>query len=175
MGVVKAYTTRVGEGPFPTELLDDDGPAAARRRQRVRAVTGRPRRCGWFDAVALRYAVRVNGLDALAITKLDVLDGFSTLKVCTAYTADGETVEHFPSEIGQLARCEPVYRDVPGWTAPTAGVKRFEDLPAEARAYVATLEEICGVPVGLISTGSDRLDTILRHDTIAARWFTLPA
>ena len=120
-------------------------------------------------------AVRVNGLDALAITKMDVLDGFETLKVCTAYKVDGETLQHFPSEIGQLARCEPVYQEVPGWSAPTAGVKRFEDLPAEARAYIATLEDVCGVPVGLISTGSDRLDTILRADTVAAQWFTLPA
>jgi adenylosuccinate synthase len=118
--------------------------------------------------------VRVNGLDALAITKMDVLDGFPTLKICTAYTVHGETLEHFPSEIGQLARCEPVYREVPGWTAPTAGAKRFEDLPAEARAYIAALEEVCGVPVALISTGSDRHETILRQDSIAARWFTLP-
>ena len=122
----------------------------------------------------MRYAVRVNGLDALAITKMDVLDGFQTLKICTSYRANGETIEHFPSEIGQLARCEPVYRDVPGWTAPTAGARRFEDLPAEARAYIATLEEVCGVPVALISTGSDRHETILRGDSIAARWFTLP-
>ena len=162
MGVAKAYTTRVGEGPFPSELLDDMGQKLRDGGSEYGSVTGRPRRCGWFDAVALRYAVRVNGLDALAITKMDVLDGFPTLKICTSYTVNGETLEHFPSEIGQLARCEPVYREVPGWTAPTAGVRRFEDLPAEARAYIATLEDVCGVPVALISTGSDRHETILR-------------
>ena len=117
--------------------------------------------------------MRVNGLDALAITKMDVLDGLETLRICTAYRVNGETVEHFPSEIGQLARCEPVYQDVPGWAAPTAGVKRFDDLPSEARAYIATLEEMCGVPVALISTGSDRHETILRSDSVAARWFTV--
>jgi adenylosuccinate synthase len=177
MGVAKAYTTRVGEGPFPSELLDDMGQKLRDGGSEYGSVTGRPRRCGWFDAVALRYAVRVNGLDALAITKMDVLDGFPTLQICTSYRdrETGATIEHFPSEIGQLARCEAVYREVPGWTMPTAGVKRFEDLPAEARAYIATLEEVCGVPVALISTGSDRLETILRSDSVAARWFTLPA
>jgi adenylosuccinate synthase len=174
MGVAKAYTTRVGEGPFPSELLDDMGQKLRDGGSEYGSVTGRPRRCGWFDAVALRYAVRVNGLDALAITKMDVLDGFETLKICTSYTVGGETLDHFPSEIGQLARCEPVYREVKGWTAPTAGARRFEDLPDEARAYIATLEEVCGVPVVLISTGSDRHDTILRGDSLAARWFTLP-
>ena len=171
LGVAKAYTTRVGEGPLPTELL---GPAGDRLResgQEFGAVTGRPRRCGWYDAVAVRYAVRVNGLDALAVTKLDVLDGMPELQICTAYRSAGATLTEFPSELTQLAACEPVYETVPGWQAPTRGLRRFADLPAEARAYIARLEALSGVPAAILSTGSAREDTIVRDDQVAARWF----
>jgi adenylosuccinate synthase len=173
MGVAKAYATRVGSGPFPSELLDEMGQRLRDGGSEYGSVTGRPRRCGWFDAVALRYAVRVNGLDALAITKMDVLDGIETLKLCTSYQCNGEEVREFPSEIGVLAACEPVYEEIAGWDAPTLGVRKYADLPAAARAYITRLEELCGVPVALISTGSDRHDTILRDDTPAGTWFTL--
>lgn len=175
LGVAKAYTTRVGEGPLPTELL---GPAGDRLResgQEFGAVTGRPRRCGWYDAVAVRYAVRVNGLDALAVTKLDVLDGMRELQICTAYRCGGATLTEFPSDVAQLAACEPVYETVPGWTAPTRGLRRFAALPAEARAYIARLEALSGVPATILSTGSAREDTIMRDDQIAAEWFGEPA
>ncbi len=173
MGVAKAYATRVGSGPFPTELHDEMGQRLRDGGSEYGSVTGRPRRCGWFDAVALRYAVRVNGLDALAITKMDVLDGIETLRICTSYTANGTAVTEFPSEIGVLAACEPVYEDLPGWESPTAGLRRYDALPDAARRYIERLEELCGVPVALISTGSDRHDTILRQDTPAGEWFTL--
>jgi adenylosuccinate synthase len=171
LGVAKAYTTRVGEGPLPTELHGEMGNRLREGGQEFGAVTGRPRRCGWYDAVAVRYAVRVNGLGALALTKMDVLDGLPELQVCTAYRCKGTTITEMPGDVAQLAACEPVYETLPGWTAPTAGVRRFEDLPAEARRYVARLEEITGVPAGIVSTGSAREDTIIRHDTVAGQWF----
>src|SRR6185369_3155707 len=114
------------------------------------AVTGRPRRCGWFDAVAVRYAARINGLDGLALTKLDVLDGLERIEICTSYRCNGRTLTDFPSDINQLAACEPVYESVPGWSAPTKGARRFEDLPAGARAYIARLEEVSGVPAAIV-------------------------
>jgi adenylosuccinate synthase len=171
LGVAKAYTTRVGEGPLPTELTGELGNRLRESGQEFGAVTGRPRRCGWYDAVAVRYAVRVNGLDALALTKLDVLDGLPELQVCTAYTYRGTTLTEMPGDIAKLERCEPVYETLPGWTSPTAGVRRYEDLPKEARAYVARLEEITGVPAAIVSTGSAREDTIIRPDSVASRWF----
>jgi adenylosuccinate synthase len=133
-------------------------------------VTGRPRRCGWYDAVAVRYAVRVNGLDALALTKLDVLDGMRELQICTAYRCDGSTLTEFPGEIAQLGKCEPVYETVGGWARPTRGVRRFADLPGEAQRYIARLEELTGVPAAILSTGSAREDTIIRGESVAARW-----
>jgi adenylosuccinate synthase len=171
LGVAKAYTTRVGEGPLPTELFGDVGNRLRETGQEFGAVTGRPRRCGWFDAVAVRYAVRVNGLDALALTKLDVLDGMRELDICTAYRCDGATLTEFPGEIVQLSRCEPVYETMAGWPQPTAGVRRFGDLPEEAQRYIARLEELTGVPAAVLSTGSAREDTIIRGDSIAAAWF----
>jgi len=171
LGAAKAYTTRVGEGPLPTELTGEIGNRLRESGQEFGAVTGRPRRCGWYDAVAVRYAVRVNGLDALALTKLDVLDGLPELQVCTAYRCRGATLTEMPGDIAQLAACEPVYETLPGWTAPTAGVRDFDRLPREARAYIARLEEITGVPAAIISTGSAREDTIIRDGSIAARWF----
>jgi adenylosuccinate synthase len=132
--------------------------------QEYGASTGRPRRCGWFDAVAVRYAARVNGLDGLAITKLDVLDGLETLEVCTAYRCNGERLTEMPGDTAQLAKCEAEYETMPGWTTPTRGVKRYEELPAAARAYIARLEEVTGVPADIISTGSERNETIFRKD-----------
>jgi adenylosuccinate synthase len=170
IGVAKAYTTRVGEGPLPTELLGAMGDRLRETGQEFGAVTGRPRRCGWYDAVAVRYAVRVNGLDALALTKLDVLDGLPELQICTAYRCGSATLTEFPSEIAQLAACEPIYETVRGWTAPTKGARRFEDLPQQARAYIERLEALTGVPAAILSTGSAREDTILRQDSLATGW-----
>jgi len=167
LGVAKAYTTRVGEGPLPTELFGETGNRLRETGQEFGAVTGRPRRCGWYDAVAVRYAVRVNGLDALALTKLDVLDGLPELQVCAAYRCRGATLTEMPGDLAQLGACEPVYEALPGWTAPTRGMRRFEDLPREARAYIARLEEITGVPAAIVSTGSAREDTILREGFLA--------
>ena len=171
LGVAKAYTTRVGEGPLPTELTGELGNRLRESGQEFGAVTGRPRRCGWYDAVAVRYAVRVNGLDALALTKLDVLDGLDELQVCTAYRCRGATLTEMPGDLSQLAACEPIYERLPGWTSPSAGVRDFDRLPREARAYIARLEEITGVPAAVVSTGSAREDTIIRDGSIAARWF----
>ena len=171
LGVAKAYTTRVGGGPLPTELFDAMGERLRETGQEYGASTGRPRRCGWFDAVAVRYAARINGIDALAITKLDVLDGFDTIQVCTAYRCGGEVLTEMPGDTAQLAACTPVYESWPGWTAPTAGVTEFAKLPIEARRYLARLEEVCGVPAAVVSTGSDRDHTIVRRDSVAAEWF----
>ena len=169
LGVAKAYTTRVGEGPLPTELTGDMGNRLRESGHEYGAVTGRPRRCGWYDAVAIRYSVRINGLDALALTKLDVLDGLERIDICTAYRCAGKTLADFPSDVSRLAACEPVYESLPGWSTPTKGVTRFDDLPQGARRYIARLEEVSGVPAAIISTGSERNDTILRHDVIARR------
>src|SRR2546425_733201 len=169
LGVVKAYTTRVGEGPFPTELTGDMGNLLRDSGNEYGAVTGRPRRCGWYDAVAARYGVRINGLDALALTKLDVLDGLEKIDICTAYRCAGRTLTEFPSDVAQLAACEPVYETMPGWSKPTKGMRRFADLPDAARRYVARLEEVSGVPAAIISTGSERDDTIVREDILKLR------
>ena len=137
------------------------------------AVTGRPRRCGWFDAVAVRYAARINGLDGLALTKLDVLDGIERIDICTAYRCGSRTLTDFPSDIGQLAACRPVYESMPGWTTPTAGVREFDRLPAAARRYVERLEEVSGVRAAIVSTGSERDDTIVRDDVLRIAEFGL--
>jgi adenylosuccinate synthase len=167
LGVAKAYTTRVGEGPLPTELTGEMGNWLREGGHEYGAVTGRPRRCGWYDAVAIRYGVRINGLDALALTKLDVLDGLDRIDICTAYRCGDQTLTDLPSDISRLSQCEPVYESMSGWSEPTRGARRLADLPAAARRYVARLEEVSGVPAAIISTGSDRTDTILRHDVIA--------
>jgi len=166
LGVVKAYTTRVGEGPLPTELTGEMGDRLRDSGNEYGAVTGRPRRCGWYDAVAARYGVRINGLDAVALTKLDVLDGLERVEICTAYRCGSRTLQEFPSDIAQLAACDPVYESWPGWTTPTRGVRRFTDLPDNARRYVARLEEVTGVPAAIVSTGSERNDTILRNEIL---------
>jgi adenylosuccinate synthase len=171
LGVAKAYTTRVGEGPLPTELTGELGDRLRESGQEFGAVTGRPRRCGWYDAVAVRYAVRVNGLDALALTKLDVLDGLPELQVCTGYRCRGALLGEMPGDVAQLAACEPVYETLRGWSTPTRSARRYEDLPREAQAYIARIEEITGVPAAIVSTGSGREDTIIRAGSIAEEWF----
>jgi adenylosuccinate synthase len=169
LGVAKAYTTRVGEGPLPTELTGPMGDRLREGGKEFGAVTGRPRRCGWYDAVAVRYAARINGIDALAITKLDVLDGLDEISVCTGYRSGGVVLTEFPGDVAQLASCEPVYESLPGWRTPTSGVRRYDDLPPEARRYISRLEEVSGVPAAIVSTGSAREDTILREEIWSAR------
>jgi len=173
LGVVKAYTTRVGEGPLPTELFGDMGNRLRESGNEYGAVTGRPRRCGWYDAVAVRYAARINGLDGLALTKLDVLDRLERIDICTSYRCQGRTITDFPSDVGLLAQCEPVYESMPGWSAPTAGVRTFEQLPEAARKYIARLEEVSGVRAAIVSTGSERDDTIVRDDVLRIAEFGL--
>jgi len=160
IGISKAYVTRVGEGPFPTELHDDMGERLRQAGQEFGSTTGRPRRTGWFDAVALREAVRTNGMTGLAITKLDVLNELETIRICTAYTCDGERLETFPRDAEVLSRCTPVYEEVPGWQCDISGAQRMEDLPEQARAYLRTLEEVTGCPVVLVSVGPRRDQTI---------------
>jgi len=160
----------VGEGPLATELTGELGNRLRETGQEFGAVTGRPRRCGWYDAVAVRYAVRVNGLDALALTKLDVLDGLPELQVCTSYRCRGAILTEMPGDVAQLAACEPVYETLQGWTSPAAGVRRYDDLPREAQRYVQRLEEVTSVPAAIISTGSAREDTIIREGSVAAGW-----
>ncbi|HEX5069024.1 MAG TPA: adenylosuccinate synthase [Vicinamibacterales bacterium] len=166
LGVAKAYTTRVGGGPLPTELFGDAGERLRETGQEYGASTGRPRRCGWYDAVAVRYAARVNGLSALAITKLDVLDGLDRLELCTAYRCGSETLTEMPSDVAQLAACKPVYETLPGWSEPTRGITDFARLPSAAREYIRRLEEASGVKAAIVSTGSDREHTIVREDLL---------
>ena len=164
LGIAKAYATRVGSGPFPTELLDPIGEKLRTRGQEFGSVTGRPRRCGWFDGVALKRAAEINGVSGICATKLDVLDGFDVLSICTAYDIDGERTDVLPLGADDLARCKPVYEQLPGWSENTVGIKRLQDLPKAARAYLEKLEAVCGVPIDMISTGPDRDQTIInRH------------
>ena len=170
LGVAKAYTTRVGEGPLPTEL---SGALADRLResgQEYGASTGRPRRCGWYDAVVVRYSARVNGLDAVALTKLDVLDGLPEVLICTGYKTSAGTITEFPADLRMLNGADPVYERMPGWSSPTKGVTEFEQLPAEAQRYVKRLEEVSGVDCAIISTGSDRRETIVKKGSAVERW-----
>lgn len=160
LGIVKAYTTRVGGGPFPTEIHDDLGEKIRVRGGEYGATTGRPRRCGWLDFVALRHAVRINGLTGLIITKLDILDELDTIKVCVAYTFNGQVIEEFPKEPHILEHCEPVLEEVPGWKATTVGATEFEALPEKAREYIAMIEKKLNVPVDMISTGQKRNEVI---------------
>jgi adenylosuccinate synthase len=170
LGVAKAYTTRVGEGPLPTELSGELADRLRESGQEYGASTGRPRRCGWFDAVVVRYSARINGLDALALTKLDVLDGLEEILLCTGYRTSGGTLSEFPADLRCLSGAEPVYERMPGWSSPTRGVTRFENLPEAARRYVRRLEEVTGVDCAIISTGSDRSETILETGSIVERW-----
>ncbi|HEY3065615.1 MAG TPA: adenylosuccinate synthase [Methylomirabilota bacterium] len=171
LGVAKAYTTRVGGGPFPSEMTGAMAEAIRARGNEYGATTGRPRRCGWFDAVVLRYAVRINGMDTVAITKLDVLDQSETVKVCTGYRYRGEILTEFPEEETVVKEAEPVYEELSGWMAPTGGAKNESDLPAKARRYLDRLEELIGVPFCLISTGAVRDDTIVCEGSPLLRWF----
>jgi len=170
LGITKAYTTRVGGGPFPTELydavdkLDPVGKRLAERGHEFGATTGRARRCGWFDAAALKRSIQINGVTGLCVTKLDVMDGMDTVRIAVGYKVDGEITDILPVGAEILAKCEPIYEDLPGWQESTVGVKTYDGLPENARKYLKRMEEVCGVPIDLISTGPDREETIvLRH------------
>jgi adenylosuccinate synthase len=164
LGIAKAYTTRVGSGPFPTELFDDTGKLLGERGHEFGTVTGRPRRCGWFDAAMVRQAVKVGGIQGLALTKLDVLDGFAELKVCTGYEIDGKVVRHLPAAMGAQAAARPIYEVLEGWQDSTRGARSYADLPAQAIKYVRRIEELVECPVTLLSTSPERDDTILMKD-----------
>jgi adenylosuccinate synthase len=164
LGVTKAYVTRVGSGPFPTELHDDIGTVIAERGNEFGSVTGRPRRCGWFDAILMRRAVFVNSLSSLAMMKLDVLDTLSDIKICTAYRYRGDIIQDLPMNLCDLQECEPVYETMPGWQSSTFGITDMAKMPIQAKNYLARLEELCGVPIDIISTGPERDQTIvLKH------------
>lgn len=164
LGITKAYTTRVGEGPFPTELHDDIGKRIGERGHEFGTVTGRSRRCGWFDAALVRQTAKVSGINGIAFTKLDVLDGLDELKICVGYMLDGERVDHLPAGQGKQQRVEPIYETLPGWKESTAGARSWAELPASCIKYVRRVEELIEVPVALLSTSPERDDTILVHD-----------
>ena len=164
LGITKAYTTRVGSGPFPTELSDDVGRGLGERGREFGTITGRPRRCGWFDAVLVRQAIRINGVDGIALTKLDVLDGMTELKVCVGYRRDGRTLDYLPASTRAQAEIEPVYETMEGWSDSTRGARAWADLPATAVKYIRRIEDIIGAPVAMLSTSPEREDTILVHD-----------
>ena len=172
LGIAKAYTTRVGAGPFPTELEGELGDQLRQSGSEFGASTGRPRRCGWLDAVSLRYSVRVNGIEGLAITKLDILDQFPEIQICTSYRAGDDVLEEPPANIDLFSECQPVYETFRGWRGDgaTAGVRQEGDLPTAARRYLDRVEDLVGVPISIISTGSDRDDTIVREQSFATRW-----
>ena len=168
IGVFKAYCTRVGSGPLPTELLDETGYKIRELAQEFGATTGRPRRVGWFDAVAARYSMRINGYNSAVLTRLDVLDGFDSVKICTAYELDGESIGDFPAGAAALERCQPIYEEHPGWDSPTASITELKDLPKQARSYVNRLEELIGCPIDIISTGPNRHETVTVRPVIPA-------
>jgi len=163
LGIVKAYTTRVGTGPFPTELTDEIGAGLAKRGNEFGSVTGRPRRCGWLDIAALKRSLQLNGVDGLCITKLDVLDGMPSIRICTGYLVNGAPQPLLPIGADAVAECQPVYEDMPGWPESTLGVDSFDALPAPARAYLRRIEQLTGVPIAMVSTGAERDETILLH------------
>ena len=162
IGVAKAYVTRVGSGPFPTEIDDPLGIDLREKGKEYGATTGRPRRCGWFDAIVLRHAVRTNGLTQLAITKLDILDDLPALKICVAYELNGRKITHFPVDLTDLQQCNPIYEEVPGWAGPTCGIPTFEKLPEPARRYLDKISGFVGVPISLVSVGAER-GQVIRH------------
>ncbi len=164
LGIVKAYTTRVGAGPFPTELFDDLGEHLGTVGAEFGATTGRPRRCGWFDAVALRRSIINSSVSGLCVTKLDVLDGLETVRICVGYEIDGAPIKGVPVVVDRFADCQPVYEDMPGWSDSTVGATRYEDLPDKARDYLARIEELVETPIDIISTGPDREQTIIKRD-----------
>jgi adenylosuccinate synthase len=160
LGVFKAYCTRVGSGPMPTEMKDKTGDLIREKAHEYGTTTGRPRRCGWFDAVASRFSTRVNGFTGAAITRLDILDILPSLKICVGYKLDGETIKDFPASVTALARCEPVYEELEGWQTSTSDIREYKQLPAEARKYIARIEELAGCPVNLICVGPEREQVI---------------
>ncbi len=164
LGIAKAYTTRVGGGPFPTELMDEIGALIGERGHEFGTVTGRPRRCGWFDAVLVRQAVKTSGIDGIALTKLDILDGFDKINVCTHYMLDGQRIDRLPASQAAQGRVIPVYETIAGWEGTTAGARSWADLPAQAIKYVRRIEELIGTPVALLSTSPERDDTIFVHN-----------
>ena len=164
LGIVKAYTTRVGEGPFPAELFDDVGKHLSTVGREVGVNTGRARRCGWFDSVLVRQSVAINGIHGVALTKLDVLDGLETLKICVGYKIGDKVVDYLPAGLRDQAAATPVYEEIAGWTESTAGARSFKDLNANAIKYVRRVEELIGAPVALLSTSPERDDTILMRD-----------
>ena len=173
LGIVRTYTTRVGEGPFPTEMLKGESEMGQLIRERGReygASTGRPRRCGWFDAFATRYAAEINGFSSVALTKLDVLDALDEIKVCTGYRLDDRELESFPAVSQDLRRVEPIYATLPGWKSSTEGITRMEELPENARRYVEFLSDQIGVEIGLVSTGPERGQTIIINDSALGKW-----
>ena len=164
LGIVKAYTTRVGAGPFPTELFDDDGQYLGEKGHEFGATTGRQRRCGWLDSVSLKRSLRINSVTGMCITKLDVLDGMERLKICVAYRLDGQEVDIPPVGADRFEKCEPVYIEMPGWSESTVGTKTYDELPQAAKDYLKKVEELCETPIDIISTGPDRAETmVLRH------------
>ena len=167
LGIIKAYTTRVGEGPFPTELFDETGETLQRLGHEFGTVTGRTRRCGWIDLVMLNYAIRLSGITEFALMKLDVLDTLDTVKICTHYECNGEKVVNFPTSLKTLAQCKPVYEEMPGWKCDTSGCKHFNDLPENARRYVKRLEALTGVKIKIVAVGPRRDQTIIRGDLFA--------
>jgi adenylosuccinate synthase len=164
LGITKAYTTRVGEGPFPTEDFGDVGQFLGERGHEFGTVTGRKRRCGWFDAVLVRQTVRTSGITGIALTKLDVLDGLEEIKVCVGYELDGERIDYLPASMGAQAAVRPIYESLEGWSETTAGARSWNELPAQAVKYVRYIEELIGAPVAMLSTSPERLDTILVRD-----------
>ncbi|MBY0269145.1 MAG: adenylosuccinate synthase [Burkholderiales bacterium] len=164
LGITKAYTTRVGSGPFPTELDDDIGRQIATRGNEVGATTGRPRRCGWFDAAALKRSIQINGVSGLCVTKLDVLDGMESVQIGIGYKMNGVARDILPFGAELLAECQPVYEEMPGWKDSTVGITRFDDLPPAARNYLDRMQAVCGVPIDIVSTGADREHTIVRRN-----------
>jgi len=162
LGVFKAYCTRVGAGPMPTELKGEDGDLIRERAHEYGTTTGRPRRCGWFDAVAARFSTRINGFTGTAITRLDILDDFEQLKICVGYELDGNTINYFPANVAALERCQPIYEELPGWQTPTTHIRHYDKLPAKARQYIDRLEELIASPVNLICVGPEREETIYK-------------
>ena len=168
LGIVKAYTTRVGSGPFPTELFDEVGAGLAERGHEFGSVTGRARRCGWFDAAALKRSIQVNGISGMCITKLDVMDGIENINICVGYELpDGSKTDILPCGSDAVETCKPIYETMPGWSESTFGVKEYDKLPENAKAYLKRIEEVCGAPVAIVSTGPDREETIVLHHPFA--------
>ena len=163
LGIAKAYCTRVGSGPFPTELLDEVGEQIRQAGYEFGVTTGRPRRCGWFDAVVVRYSAMICGLTDLCITKMDIFDNLEEIKICVGYELNGERTDRFPSTTEEIAKCKPIYETMPGWMEDTTGIRNYEDLPENAKNYIKRLEELCGVPVSMVAVGPDRTQTIVRN------------